>query len=333
MNPIYFPYTYISTAVAEAAAACFGRCAVYQPLSDQLPRSMQDLVDKGIIDIRIPVAGGDRELVSAAKNYLNWAVAHTGSSGSNFASLKTLHASVPPVDDTLSFHIVANIKKQLHDNSDGKYPDKVRAARFFLYFAQEFDRQSQELDHDLTEFSQKEQALIQDLKMEDDPLAAEFNKDPARRPEGNTDYLITGRLEAWTRILLQDTEPAGLFVTHSTAMLEQLLDRAPMARKILDIEAIPQLSAATLEPAAWQEQLFSYISDLAASIWNPDSEKKAQEFDIPAAENSVSLKIFLVPDQNGPQFFCRASRISWSEDDRLSPSALGRNTLVALVVP
>jgi hypothetical protein len=333
MNPIYFPYTYISTAVAEAAAACFGRCAVYQPLSDQLPRSMQDLVDNGIIDIRIPVAGGDRELVSAANNYLDWAVAHTGSSRSNLASLKTLHASIPPVDDTLSFHIVSDIKKQLNDNSGSKFPDKVRAARFFLYFAQEFDRQSQELDHELAEFLQKEHAFIQDLKMEEDPQAAEVNREPAQRPEGNTDYLITGRLEAWTRVLLKDTEPADLFVTHSTAMLEQLLDKAPMARKILDIEAIPQLTAATLEPAAWQEQLFSYISGLAANIWKPDSEKNLQEFDIPAAENSVSLKIFLVPDQNAPQFFCRASGISRSEDDCLSPSALGRNTLVALVVP
>jgi hypothetical protein len=333
MNPIYFPYTYISAAVAEATAACFGRCAVYQPVSDQLPRSMQALVDKGIIDIRIPVAGGDRELVSAANNYLNWAVAHSGSSGSNLAFLKTLHASAPPVDDTLSFHLVADIKKQLNDNSGSKFQDQVRAARLFLYFAQEFDRQSHELDHDLTEFSQKEQAFIQDLKMEDDPLAAEFNREPARRPERNSDYLITGRLEAWTRILLKDTEPAGLFVTHSTAMLEQLLDKAPMARKILDIESIPQLTAAALAPAAWQERLVSYISDLAANIWKPDSEKKTQEFDIPAAENSVSLKIFLVPDQNAPHFFCRASGISWSEDDRPSRSASGRNTLVALVVP
>jgi len=112
-----------------------------------------------------------------------------------------------------------------------------------------------------------------------------------------------------------------------------LLESVPMAPKILDIEAIPLLTASTMAYAAWQEELFSYITGIAENTWEPDSEKNPEEFDIPVAENTVSLKIYLVPDQNAPQFFCQASGIKGSEDDLLSSTAAGRNTLIALVEP
>src|SRR5210317_1109557 len=143
MNPIYFPYTYISNPVAEAMAACFGRFTIYQPLSDNLPLSMQPWVDKGLIDIRIPVKGDTDELISAAEDFRNWAQLNVGSSGINPASLKTLRASAPHWGASLSSQIVAEVKKQINRSATDKSSDPVLAARIFLYFAQEFDQQSQ----------------------------------------------------------------------------------------------------------------------------------------------------------------------------------------------
>ena len=333
MKPIFFPYTYISNPMAEAVAACFGRFAVYQPLADKLPQPMQSWVDKGVIDIRIPVRGDNKELEAAAENYLNWANLHTGSSSINPAFLKTLKASAPLLGASRSSQIVADVKKRINGTSTDKSSDPVIASRIFLYFAQQFDQQSQELDHVLEEFRKKEQDLIQDLKMEEDVRAAEFKKTPGPRPDVNTDYLIASRLEAWTRILVSDREPSGLFVTHSTAVLEQLLDSTPTAEKILDLEAIPRLTATTAELASWQEKLMSYLSDIVENKWPAAPAKKAEGFDIPAAENTVSLKIYLVPDQNAPQFFCRAAGIKGSESDLTHLTAGGRNTLLGLVEP
>ena len=333
MKPIYFPYTYISNPVAEAVAACFGRFSVYQPLSGKLPLSMQSLVDKGVIDIRIPVKGDDKELESAAENYLNWANLNIGGSSFKPASLKTLKASAPLLDASLSSQIVADVKKQMNRSATDKLSDPVLAARIFLYFAQQFDQQSQELDHVLEEFRKKEQDLIQDLKMEEDALAAEFKKEPGHMPDVNTDYLIAGRLAAWTRILLKDEHSPELFVTHSMAVLEQLLDSAPMAEKILDFEAIPRVTTATVELAPWQEKLMSYLSDIVVNKRPEASGAKSEGFDIPAAENSVSLKIYLVPDQDFSQFFCRGAGIMGPEFDRTRPTAGGRNTLLGLVQP
>ena len=331
MKPIYFPYTYISNSVAEAVASSFGCFTVYQPLADNLPLPMQPWVDKGVIDIRIPVKGDTKELISAAENFQNWASLNVGNASVNPASLKTFKATASPLGASLSSQIVAEVKKQINRSATDKSSDPVLAARIFLYFAQAFDQQSRELDHVLEESQKKEQDLIRDLKMEDDALAAEFKKEPGHMPDVNTDYLIAGRLEAWTRILFEDEQPPELFVTHSQAVLEQLLDSAPTAEKILDFEAIPRLTTATIELAPWQEQLMLYLADIARKKINVASGAKAEAFDIPTVNDSVSLKIYLVPDQNCSQFFCRAAGIKNLESDRTCPTAGGRNTLLGLV--
>ena len=95
-------------------------------------------------------------------------------------------------------------------------------------------------------------------------------------PDVNTDYLIAGRLEAWTRILFEDEQPPELFVTHSKAVLEQLLDSAPTAEKILDVEAIPRLTTPTIELTPWQEQLILYLTDIERQKVNVASGGKAE---------------------------------------------------------
>jgi hypothetical protein len=254
-----------------------------------------------------------------------------GSSSIHPASLKTLKATTPPLGASLSSQIVAEVKKQINGSGIDKSSDPALAARIFLFFAQAFDQQSRELDHVLGEFQKKEQDLIRNLKMEEDALAAEFKKEPGHVPDLNTDYLIVERLEAWTRILLEDEQPPQLFVTHSKAVLEQLLDSAPTAEQILEFEAIPRLTTTVIELAPWQEQLMLYLADIAKEKNNVTSGVSAETIDIPTVNDSVSLKIYLVPDQNCYQFFCRAAGIKNPESGRRCPTAGARNTLLGLV--
>ena len=53
MTPVYFPFTYVSKQVADALSACFDKTIVYQPSSQNIPESMKQLTDKGLLDIRI----------------------------------------------------------------------------------------------------------------------------------------------------------------------------------------------------------------------------------------------------------------------------------------
>jgi hypothetical protein len=95
--------------------------------------------------------------------------------------------------------------------------------------------------------------------------------------------------------------------------------------------AIPRLTPATLVPSEWQQQLFSYLADTAKNKWTPGSVLQTEEFAIPAAGNTVSLKVYIVPDQNFRQFFRRRLGIEGVGSDGIQPIVSGRNTLMALV--
>ena len=68
MKPIFFPFTYVSDSVAQALTACFGQFIVYQPLAGKIPEQMRPWVEKGILDIRVPVTEDQKELEAAVRN-------------------------------------------------------------------------------------------------------------------------------------------------------------------------------------------------------------------------------------------------------------------------
>jgi hypothetical protein len=331
MKPIYFPYTYISSPVAEALAACFGQFIVYQPLADQLPRQMQPLVDNGVIDIKVPVLDDKQELESAANNYLNWAKLHTASSGITTTALKTLKASAAYLDQSLSSQIVSDVKDLMKGSAAAKASDPDSMAKIFLYFAQEFDRQSQELDLELDEYNRQERDLIQKLKVEEDTLTDGLINNYSEMPDVSKDYLIDDRLLAWTRILLADTAPSGLLVTHNTAVAEQLLDCAQTAEKILYFDSIPLTDTGGDELKLWHDELMIYLSGIVEDKFPPSSNDKVEGIAFPAAENTVSLSLYLVPNQIPELLFARCAEINWPEADQPFPAGRLKHTLIGLV--
>ena len=333
MTPIFFPYTYISDQVAEAVAACFGRFMVYQPFADRLAATMQPWADEGVIDIRVPVQGDEGELATAAKNYMKWADLNIGSTGINPSSLKTLKASAQLLDSSLSSHIVAEVKSQAGSSTNDTSPGPVKRSKIFLYFAQKFDQQSAELNGVLEEFDQKEQDLIKDLKTEEDTFADELKKESGNIPDANTDYLIAERLEAWVRILLNDRTPPELFVTHRVAVLEHLLDAAPRSEKILDVQTIPRVNRTNRAPTPWRDKILPYLTEIIRNKWEAASIEKVPDLGLPPAENTIALKIYLVPNQNARQFFCHAAGIKDPRADLTSPVSGAINTLLCLVEP
>ena len=331
MKPIYFPYTYISDPVAEAVAACFGQFIVYRPQSDKLPQTMQAWVDRSVIDIRVPVPDDETDLESAAGNYLDWANLHTEKSGIDTAFLKTLKASAPFLDYSLSSQIVADAKGRINGRPTEKTSDPVSAAKIFLYFAQEFDRQNQELDRELDEYKQKEQDLIRNLKMEEDSFASGFNKEYSQMPDATGDYLISDRLQAWTRIFLSDTAAGGLLVTHSRAVLEQLLGSTPTAEKILHFELPPRAGKVTDEIKVWQAQLMSYLTRVVENKWPDPSNEPVEGMVFQAAGKTVALSMYIVPAQPPNRFLSGCAEINRPVADPAHQKVRLKNTLIGLV--
>lgn len=331
MKPIYFPFTHVSDSVAAALTACFGQFAVYRPLTGNFPAAMQSWINRGALEVRVPVAENEKELEAAIKNYLNWADLHLSDAGKRATFLNAQSGGTPFFDDFSPSQLVADIKAKLQGRSSQKLPDPILVARIFLYFAQELDRQNQELTRELKHYHQKEADLIRQLKMEADSLADELQKDAAQRPDPSGDYMISHRLEAWSRIFLKDPIPSGLFVTHSQAVLDHLLDNVQSAAAVRRYDAIPLSNQKAAESQPWQASLIFNLMQLAQekSPASPAGEEAQIEF--PAADKTIALTVYLAPGQTPHHYFSRWARINPQDTEDAGRPGAFTNTLIALV--
>jgi hypothetical protein len=331
MKPIYFPFTHVSQPVAQALNTCFKKFIVYRPIEDQMPKQMQFWVEKDILSVRVPVVEGKGELETAVKDFFRWAKLHLDDRGIKAPLLKTRNGFPPFFRRSSSSQIAADIKGQFQPGSTAKIAQPVLTAQIFLYFAQEFDRQNQALNRGLKLYRQKEADMMRQLKMETDSLADEYRGQEMHLPEISSEYMPLGRLEAWSRILLKDPQVSGLFVTHSPAVLEELLNRSPQAEKILQFESIPTCAPASAELAPWQHKLLADLDDMLEHQWTRDSGRWVDQPRFAAAENTVSLIAYLVPNQTPREFFSHCAQIESPDSPMAGDDSRYKNTLIGLV--
>ena len=331
MKPICFPSTYVFDSVARALTACFGQFIVYQPLTGKIPEQMLTWVESGVLEIRVPVTEDQNEFEAVVKSYLSWADLHFDGSGLKPPFFQTWKDTTPFFEASSSSQVVADIKKLLHGKPVSRAPDPLLAARLFIYFAQEFDRQNQEVVRDLKRHRQQEAELIRQLKMEDDSLTTQFQKEDVQEPENSAGYLVLDRLGAWTRIFLEDMDKSGIFITHIPAVLQELLDHTPTAQKLLSIKSIPTCMASTDKLAPWREQLVSDLAYVVEHKWSESPPRLPDQPSFRDAGKTISLSVYLVPDQIPRDFFSHYAHIQPS--DRDVPFADGRfkNTLIGLI--
>ena len=331
MKPIYFPFTYVSDSVAESLSACFGQFIVYRPLDKNLTDQLQFWIDRGVADVRVPVAGNETELITAIKSYQTWADLHREGSREMAAIFRSNMDRVPFFNELSTRKIVEDIKANIPGDSDTQAPDFFLTARIFLYFAQEFDRQNQELTDDLIHHQQQEAELIRQLKMEEDPVAVELRNVPGQLPDPFADYMIPDRLESWTRIFCREQDLSGLFVTHSTAVVEHLLERAPTATRVMHIKSIPSGKHPNAVRKSWQERLALSLVRLVEQNPADVSSESMAPLDFPADDNTVSLSVYRVPDQTPYEFFTRCAEMDRPPVDAPDRNGKYKNTLIALV--
>jgi hypothetical protein len=331
MKPICFPSTYVSDSVAQALTACFGPFIVYQPLAGKIPEQMRSWIEKGILDIRAPFTGDQKEIETVVANYLSWADLHFDGSGLKPPFLRTWKDAMSFFKASSPSQVVADIKEQVHGKSASRAPESLLTARLFLYFAQEFDRQNQEVARDLQRHRQQEAELIRQLKMEADSLSAGFQKEAVQISDDSADYMVLDRLEAWTRILLKDTDISGIFITHIPAVLQELLDKTPTAEKLLHFESIPICTAMTAELVLWRQKLVSDLAHIVEHKWAPTTVKPSDQPGFPTAAKTVSLSVYLAAEQMPREFFSRCAQIQPSDRDASSRGGRFKNTLIGLI--
>jgi len=326
MKPILFPFTYIPDAVLTAMGTCFNRFVAYQPSGLSVPAAMRDLQDRGSLSIRMPVKSDANKLATVLKQYRSWADLHEGEGLTVFSSLGD---GLPFFNDTSPSMIRSEIRPRNRKTAVAEMFDPLFEVSVFLQVAQELDRQNIELSLDLKQVGRKEQALFEDLKGEADEMIPGLQAGgltPALEDPGT--YMTSERMAAWTRLMLNDPEHSGIFVTTSPAIFNFIKEDAPCFERVLSIDLMLFTGSGTDENNLHRQSL---MDKLEGFVGGTPVEEPAGSDAAVTGDTWSSLSIHKVPGTTPDEFFSRFVALNQADGNLDRSAGAYPNTLVCLL--
>jgi hypothetical protein len=305
MKPIYFPTTYVSPSAAAAMRALFSSVATCQPFAGRLPPDMRILQESGFLDVLTPIAGGEQRLDDMVREFRQWGRLHAGGAGLHAAFWRQRLQADSLAEDGSSEQLVSRIKGRLVPARGPTESDRLMPTRVFLHLAQEFDRQSCEIQRDLARHEKLSAELLHALTGENEPSAGGRNQCPAFGPAAHEDHLWESRLAAWARLFLCQPCPSPVFVTSSAAVADHVIASVPGALRLL-----PEALATFASPpvAAGHPSPHDAMPRLAEFAASPLSLLEKQFVtdspDAPAARGA-GPDVFVLPEADPPHVFAR----------------------------
>ena len=343
MKAIYFPYTYLHREALESIRACLGSFVVYQPSKINVPDAMRRWATDNLIELCIPTFGDDDRLDLVVKEYHQWAGIHSGKQGIDISYLQHHRDQPPFFDDTASSQIRSDIKRRLEADAarSNKAPDdatRLFEARIYLSISQQLDAQSESVQQDMQRVSDMEKTLLKDLK----GVNGTADESSVLLDDGRTqqEYMLSQRMEAWSRFLLADTvkaesEVSGLFVTSSIAAMERVVEAQPQMQTLAHIDGIPVAADTESLEFNWQNGNVNLLSSLAKS---DQADQETQDLDfkltMPETESTgkeASLSVYMVPGKQPVEVFCGGTDQFGMGRDVLQPTEKIKNTILCTV--
>ena len=334
MKPIYFPATYVSPPAAAALRAFFPSVVTCQPFAGREPPDMRALRESGFLNVLTPLAGDEQRLDDMLREFQQWARLNADGAGLQAAFWRHRLQTDALAEDGTSTYIASQIESRLGPARGPTESARLMPARVFLHLAQEFDRQSYEIERDLARHEKLSAQLLHALTEENDPPAGGREHAPAFRPSGHEDHLWQGRLAAWARLFLCQPYPSPVFVSCSTAVVEHVIASVPRALRLLP-EALGVFGGC---PAAVGDtSAHDVMPRLAQFAASPLSLLERQSVTVtPAApgEPGAGPDVFVLPEADPCQVFARFSAgVPPDRRTRRPDEGRWRHTLLVRVPP
>jgi hypothetical protein len=331
MKPVYFPFTYVPQWVAETLAACFKQFTVYQPSGRKLPPEMLPWSEANVMEVRVPVQTEDEALAKMAKEFQTFAGLHHDSKNLKTAVFRGQQGAIPCFSESAVSRIVSDVKKNSRTAPAEADFDPLFCAQVFLDFAQEFDRQSAEINRDLGVNDRLSRDLLKEIsgKKENGLPATPFNAEI--RIEDPAEYMAQDRLQAWCRLFMIDPVDSRFFVTSSPAVFNHLVENLAAAQQVIQFEGLPVMDAKDDSVIVWRD---SFLKQMKQLIENREAaaENPFGDLSLPQDQRSnVSLTLYRVPGQGPANIFAR-----FFDDQNIEPlkpnqSAEATHTLIGLI--
>jgi hypothetical protein len=331
MKPIYFPFTYVPRNVAHALAAIFGGFIVYQPSGKKLPDEMQSWVEAGVMEIRVPDQTDDQGLEKVVKDFRSFANLHSDSQDLKTAALLGRQGAIPFFNESSTSRIMAELKKGGASDSSIKGSDPLFCARVFLGFAQDFDRQGDELNRGLGIHEQQSSEMLKTLKGEPELDPAVFAPQAGSGIPDPGEYMAQARLQAWAQLFQKDPVGSGLFVTSSKTVFNQMMAKVPAAEEIVQSQGLPVNEIEAKALSAWRDSFLKQLNHLAETHGSASEDMGLKPSFEGANGTNLRLTLYLAPGQIPSDFFAPYLDAQQPPEKKTDQKAKIKNTLVGLV--
>ncbi len=332
MDPVFFPFTFITEPVARDLSTCFDRSTVLMPSGLQVPNSMRNLADKGRLSLVTPFMTDDVALETTIKNYREWADLH----GSRHLRQFIEQIPGPPFhDDSSVYRLIEEIKTRSRDagamkNQSERRSEFIFQSRIFLLIAQEFDRRNRDLQQDLAVVESMEHNFRRYLHAMENAVDVNQPSDGLYRDGREGSYMLLERLRAWTCFLFQKAVTARIFVTTRQPIVDRLINAIPWVEPVLAVRKIPVGDSGNVGAVKWRKDLGRWLADYTALNETSGAKVPPQPPDVRKGAATLSLMVYRA-DQVPLKWFGRAagveSLVEEAHDDRQG----GKATLLAYI--
>ncbi len=168
---------------------------------------------QGFLEVVAPPPGDEERLESVARQFLDWGDLHRQGVGIRAArSARSGGGGASPAfDEETCAQIVAEVKRRSQPSDASRGFDPLVPARLFLHLAQEFDRQSRELQSELDGFARRSVELFDSLKGRAAPLESTAGSRRAETPEHIRRVFDRKPFERLVAALSEPAIPLGCF--------------------------------------------------------------------------------------------------------------------------
>jgi hypothetical protein len=265
-----------------------------------IPENMQKMANDGVLEIKIPIDEDGEKLDKISKDFRDWRSLTTGFESSY---LKTQKGRIPFFEDSAISRIKSKIKNDSEHVTKEK-PDHDLNARLFLLLSQQYDMQNHEIDQNLLLTQNMEQEIFNKLIDGKADLMGSGLEDPTidKSPRVSPDDSMIGeRISSWTRLFMHDRDISGLYITHSKAIFEYLIEKTNDSEIITGSDSIHVPNLQPHEMKKWQETLINKLTALADGSLAGIKDNFPRQND--NNRNMTSLSLCRIPGKTPYEFF------------------------------
>jgi hypothetical protein len=329
MIPTYMPFTYLPASMARVLAALVGPVVVYQPLGAGASNSLASLAAQGVIEIRTPLTGDEQRLTAALAEFTQWASQNPGRSTPGPGFVGSQQGRVPFYDEQSISRIRSDIRQYGTPPSGTDDQEAGFSARLFLAVAEENDRATEHLDHDLKRFKALEQGFLDSLVDSDVESFSRHTLGSGIWREDPGAKHTEQRIRAWATLAAADNQFPEMLVTTSAAVVDTLMETRGEAINLQRLATIQF----PISSAGQTSILGQVLADLAVqqSLATGDCDAFTALNHAGGGDSTVAITLYAARNCPPSSVIRQMAPAAVTMPEKTSSPAMARHTLIVLV--